>query len=161
MSKPSSPQQELILRLARGHPGISLSELAEQLSFGWGSLYYHIRKLRADRRLQVRSDGKRRRVYATDARTALPRQRLFYMSETARTIALAIIRSPGCSMRDLQASLDLTPRVIYYHVDKFVQQKLVTSDSATRYRGLRPSDRLFQALDIDVPKGRRKAKRAR
>ena len=142
----ASPQREAILRIIKKNPGITVSELAGHFDLGWSALYHHLDKLRAESELRTRRIGSRRLLYPATGKS-LPKKRVV-LGKTARIVASAIAKKPGCSMQDLLRGLDMTPRMLYYHVDNLIAGHLVTSSSPTRYRNLRPTARLHEGLGL-------------
>lgn len=159
-TKPSSgltSRQKAILKVIERNPGITVTELALRFDLGWGSFYYHLERLRERKLIKGRRVG--RRLYLQLAEAQAPRR--IVLGKTARIIAVAIVQSPGCSMADLLATLPLTPRTLYYHVDRLREAKLITAGSKTRYTNLRPTAKLFEGLGLVAPRARRGPRKTR
>jgi len=151
----ASPPRSEIYHAIKANPGITVTELAEQVQLGWGSVYHHLKKLRAAGQLRSRRVGKRRLLYVSDAKS-IPKRPLA-LGATAKAVASCIVRNPGGSIKDVMDELGLSPRMTYYHVEKLVEARLVTAGSRTRYVDLKPTARLFQTLGLSQGK-RRKAR---
>jgi predicted transcriptional regulator len=54
---PAHPTAQRILRLVRESPGLSVGELADRASLGYGATHYHVRRLQAEGLLQVNHAG--------------------------------------------------------------------------------------------------------
>ncbi|MEA3198838.1 MAG: hypothetical protein QOE90_266 [Thermoplasmata archaeon] len=147
-----SPVRREILRLVRTQPGIAVSELRSRLDAGWGSVHYHLTKLRMAGRIEVRSVGRVSLVYLPGAGQARHAKAVSLLrGPTARRIAEAVLASPGCSIPDLVVTTGESPRVVYYHVKRLAEVGVITSASRFRHVDLRPSRGLEKLLRKSRP----------
>ena len=142
-----------LLAAARSRPGLTLSEARDAIGASWGSLYRHLQRLEAAGRVRMQTVGRRRLLFATGEaepadQSSVMEGAALLRQPTARMVALSILMRPGRSVPEVAASLQLTPRVVYHHVQRLLSVGLIESSSQTRHRDLTPSARLAGALDV-------------
>ena len=98
--------------------------------------------------IQVVRAGRRRLVYPVAGGNAFERAAGdgIMRGGTARRIAKAIHDAPGRNVQDIAVDIGESPRVVYYHVRRLIEAKLVHSASETRHRDLQPTLRLAAIL---------------
>ncbi len=155
----SSPANQRILDAIRTRPGLTLSEAREMVNMSWGSLYRHLVRLEAAGLVRFQTVGRRRILFLTESEETLAQSPVaeaaaLLRQPTARTVAVSILMRPGRSVPEVAASLQLTPRVVYHHVQRLLAVGLISSSSQTRHRDLTPSPMLARALDVAEDKVR-------
>lgn len=150
-----SAARRRLLDLVHEEPGITISDLSARLGVGWGAFYHHLHQLEAAGLLQTRPEGRRCLVYPPGQRPAAhPHARSLLRSPTARSLALAILRQPRCTVQQLVASQSRSERVVYYHVRRLVDAGLVTTPGGARLRDLVGTPQLEQLLTETARPGR-------
>lgn len=148
----ASPVSQRLLTTARTRPGITLSEAREILNMSWGSLYRHLVRLEQAGLVRLQTAGRRRLLFPTGevetvVQPSVMEAAASLRQPTSRMIATAIILRPGRSVPEIAHSLQLTPRVVYHHVQRLLQMGLIASSSQTRHRDLTPTPLLLVALE--------------
>lgn len=140
-----SPQRKLILDVIKARPGIPVGELLASVSMGWGTLYYHLRKMRKAEMIQIVVSGRRRLIYpsAMPVAGAEASADSILWGETARKIASRIAQGPFTSVSALSEELGESPRVVYYHVKRLIQAGLVEAQRVRGTRDLRATPALL------------------
>ena len=149
----ASPMTQRLLAAARARPGLTLSELRESISTSWGSLYRSLQRLEALGMVRYQTVGRRKLLFVAgdpepSDQAVVMEAAAILRQPTARMVALSILMRPGRSVPDVAASLQLTPRVVYHHVQRLLAVGLIQSSSQTRHRDLAPSPKLSSALDV-------------
>lgn len=148
----ASPMCQRILALARARPGLTLSEARDSLATSWGSLYRHLARLERVGLIRMQTVGRRRLLFPSGAvevsvKVGVMEAAAFLRQPTARLVAVAIVLRPGRSVPEIAESLQLTPRVVYHHVQRLLAMGLIKSSSETRHRDLCANQLLNEALD--------------
>jgi DNA-binding MarR family transcriptional regulator len=149
----TSPVTQRLLAAARARPGLTLSELRESVSMSWGSLYRLLQRLEAEGLVRYQVVGRRKLLFVAGEpepldQSAVMEAAAILRQPTARLVALSILMRPGRSVPEVAASLQLTPRVVYHHVQRLIAVGLILSSSQTRHRDLAPTHVLAGALDV-------------
>lgn len=147
------PLRKRIYKAIEKSPGLPLSHLLERLDVGWSTLYRELQVLEDAGLIRSRKRGRHCLVFPADDEVAsnIPlTQTILLQGKTAREIASRIAKKPGQDMETLAEHLDLSPRVVYYHLRRLVEGKLVKSSSTTRYRDLSPTPTLNELLKAFV-----------
>lgn len=143
---PSGPRAT-ILALVAEQPGIALSELLAALGIGWGSLYHHIGKLQDAGAIEVRRKGRRSLVFPADGdSTRFGDEQGLLRGATVRRVAQAVLEHPGRNVLEISDALSITPRTVYYHVNRLLKAGLIRSGSRTRHQALSPEPHLARLL---------------
>lgn len=155
----ASPMSSRLLAVARGRPGLTLSEAREALCTSWGSLYRHLVRLQRAGLVRLQIVGRRRLLFPVgevevSVKPSVMEAAAFLRQPTARVIAVAIVLKPGQSVPDIAKSLSLTSRVVYHHVQRLLVMGLIQSSSQTRHRDLTPTQLLSDALEAAGSKPR-------
>lgn len=138
-----SPLRNEILGLVTRRPGIPLSQLRSDLPIGWGTLYHHVWRLCKDGKLETRTVGRRRLLYpAGVASEEFAAIQGLLRGKTVRKVATAVLSKPSLSFKELVETTGESDRVVYYHLKRLMDVKLVASSSKTRHFGLMPTDLL-------------------
>lgn len=143
------PLRKRIYKAIEKAPGLPLSHLLTRLDVGWSTLYRELNALEDAGLIASKKRGRHCLVYPAGeevtGRGALS-QTILLQGRTAREIAARIAKKPGQDMETLAEHLDLSPRVVYYHLRRLVEGKLIKSSSTTRYRDLAPTPALNELL---------------
>lgn len=144
------PLRRRIMKAVETAPGLPLSHLLTRLDVGWSTLYRELDQLEKAGLIKSRKRGRHCLVYPAvgdNAPVKVPlTQAILLQGKTAREIANRISKKPGQDMESLAEALELSPRVVYYHLRRLVEGKLVKSSSTTRYRDLAPTPVLQDLL---------------
>lgn len=143
------PLRKRIYKAIEKAPGLPLSHLLTRLDVGWSTLYRELEVLEDAGLIRSRKRGRHCLVFPSEdeSATAIPlNQTILLQGKTAREIATRIAKKPGQDMETLAEHLDLSPRVVYYHLRRLVEGKLIKSSSNTRYRELSPTPTLHELL---------------
>lgn len=143
------PLRKRIYKAIEKAPGLPLSHLLTRLDVGWSTLYRELEVLEEAGLVRSRKKGRHCLVfpYEDEVATSVPlSQTILLQGKTAREIAIRIAKKPGQDMEALAEHLDLSPRVVYYHLRRLVEGKLIKSSSTTRYRNLSPTPVLQELL---------------
>ncbi|GEM_PF-4730454 len=135
-----------LLDIVAKRPGISLTAITREMNTAWSGVYHHLRALEREGKVKRVTHGRRRLLYPINANQPDPVADGLLHGATARLIAQAIAEHEQLDIAQLEMVLDLKPRVAYYHVRKLLAAALITAGSTTRYRELRATQRLLQAL---------------
>lgn len=144
-----SPLRKQIMKAVQKAPGLPLSHLLTRLDVGWSTLYRELDVLVDAGLVKSRKRGRHCLVYPTEGEGGKPvpiSQAILLQGATAREIAARIAKKPGQNMETIAEHLDLSPRVVYYHLRRLVEARLVKSSSSTRYRDLSPTPLLKDLL---------------
>ena len=149
----ASPMTQRLLAAAKARPGLTLSELREDISTSWGSLYRLLQRLEGMGMVRYQTVGRRKLLFLTGEPESSEQSNVMEAAAilrqpTARMVAVSVLMRPGRSVPEIAASLQLTPRVVYHHVQRLLAVGLIHSSSETRHRDLGPSSRLASALDL-------------
>jgi len=150
------PARQQILEAVGRHPGISVSQLRREVGLGWGAFYHHLKKLRSLGLVRLRYVGAYRMAFLP--KTAAEGDASAFAAlqhETTRKVALAILRCPRTTIKQIVEATGESPRVVYYHVKQLLDGGLILSGSKTRHVDLRPSPQL-RALMAALGAGRTK-----
>lgn len=143
------PLRKRIYKAIEKAPGLPLSHLLTRLDVGWSTLYRELETLEGAGLIRSKKKGRHCLVFPAHedlaGRGALT-QTILLQGATAREIASRIARKPGQDMETLAEHLDLSPRVVYYHLRRLLEGKLIKSSSTTRYRDLAPTPALTELL---------------
>ena len=143
------PLRKRIYKAIEKAPGLPLSHLLTRLDVGWSTLYRELEELEGAGLIRSKKKGRHCLVFLADeeptGRVPLS-QTILLQGATAREIASRISKKPGQDMETLAEHLDLSPRVVYYHLRRLVEGKLIKSSSTTRYRDLAPTPALNELL---------------
>lgn len=143
------PLRKRIYKAIEKAPGLPLSHLLTRLDVGWSTLYRELGELENAGLVTSKKRGRHCLVFPSGqevaGRGALS-QTILLQGRTAREIAHRISKKPGQDMESLAEALDLSPRVVYYHLRRLVEGKLIKSSSTTRYRDLAPTPALNELL---------------
>lgn len=128
-------------------PWLTVGDLLERSGYRWGTLHYHLTVLLKEGSIRTVRDGRRRLIVPNGAKLDErgPADSLL-RGKTAREIAHLVCTRPCGSIEDLCNLVDKSPRVVYYHVKRFIEAGLIESSSATRHRHLQPTPALVKAL---------------
>lgn len=143
------PLRKSIFRAIEKAPGLPLSHLLTRLDVGWSTLYRELEVLENAGLVRSRKRGRHCLVFPADDEiaTSVPlNQTILLQGKTAREIAARVAKKPGQDMETLADHLGLSPRVVYYHLRRLVEGKLIKSSSTTRYRDLSPTPTLNELL---------------
>lgn len=148
-----SPMSQRLLAAARARPGLTLSEARDLLNTSWGSLYRHLVRLENAGLVRLEAAGRRRLLFPTGGveakvQPSVLQAAAFLRQPTSRLIATSIMEKPGRSVPEIAHALQLTPRVVYHHVQRLIMVGLITSSSQTRHRDLTPTAILPSALEM-------------
>lgn len=135
-----------ILQLVHEHPGLPVGEIQKRLQLSSGTVYYHLERLEAAGEIETRTAGRRRLVFPATTTPRDAQAQGILRGATSRHIAQHILQNPGVSTADLLAHTGETPRALYYHLKQLREARLITSTSPTRYRDLRPTEKLRAML---------------
>lgn len=149
----TSPVTQRLLAAARARPGLTLSELRESVNMSWGSLYRMLQRLESEGMVRYQVVGRRKLLFVAgepepQGQSVMMEAAAILRQPTARMVALSILMRPGRSVPEVAASLQLTPRVVYHHVQRLLAVGLIQSSSQTRHRDLGPAPVLAAALDV-------------
>lgn len=141
-------RSDRLLALVAAEPGLPVGEIARRLSVRDGTVYYHIARLQLAGRVRTVVKGRRRLVFPAGAAWEEMRTEAAALlrGRTVRHIALAILRQPGLSMRQLIPLVSDSPRAVYYHTKRLRAAGLIESATRTRYRNLEPTPLLRDLL---------------
>lgn len=142
-----TPERERLVAIIRERPWITVSDLMTASGLGWGTIDYHLGILTSAS--IVRRIRKGRRCFLVLSSAQLADDSAMHSAlkpKTGREIALAILETPGATIDELVKRLDMSPRVVYYHVSRLVQAGLVLKESETRLGRLTPAESLRQSL---------------
>lgn len=144
------PLRRRIMKAIETAPGLPLSHLLTRLDVGWSTLYRELDQLEKAGLIKSRKRGRHCLVFPAVGENAPVKvpltQAILLQGKTAREIASRIAKKPGQDMETLAEHLDLSPRVVYYHLRRLVEGKLIKSSSTTRYRDLTPTPVLQDLL---------------
>ena len=135
-----------LMHLVRERPGVTLSDARRELGVVWGVLAHHVHTLRRQGRIVTASARGRTLMFPAPTRAVDGLANAVALHGTARRIAAAIVRTPGISAPEVQMATGASRRSTYYHVQRLVAEKLVTSDGPRSHRDLRPSSMLVRCL---------------
>ena len=144
-----SPEAKRLLTAVRAAPGSTLSTLCRKAKMGWSTLYRALHALEDADLARAKKRGRHTLVYPAEsfpARKNAFSHAVLLQGATVRDIATRISNKPGQDMESLAEHFGLTPRVVYYHLRRLLEGKLIKSSSTTRYRDLVPTPALEEAL---------------
>lgn len=134
-----------ILAALHSNPGIHAGRLARLVGLSWNGTAYHLRKLRAARRVATLRVSNRR-LYFLPEDDVHARAASVLTSAAARTIAQAICREPGRDARGFATATGLSRRVVYHHAKRMRDISLVAAEGEPlRYR---PTPLLLQLMRL-------------
>lgn len=142
------PTRRRIADLVRARPGMTMSSVGRELSIAWGVLAHHLHTLARQERVVMLPARGRMLLFPAPARSVEGLASAAALQGTARTVALAILRSPGTSAAEVQMETGLSRRCTYYHVQRLLEEKLVTSEGPRCHRDLRPTPALVRWVDL-------------
>ena len=142
------PTRRRLAALVGERPGVTLSDARRELSIAWGLLAHHLQVLLRQGRVVTVAARGRTLMFPRPTPDAGRLGQGVALHGTARVIARAIVQAPGISASELQWVTGASRRSTYYHVQRLVGDKLVTSEGHRRPRDLRPTDLLVRALLI-------------
>lgn len=148
-----SEQRQLMLRVIRENPGISVGDLKAQMPFQWGSFYYHLDVLldKSFVKLEVDSfDLRRRHLYPAEGSMAemTAESPPTVLTPAAKEVALIIAANPGVDFARLVELAGIPPRTLHYHLKRLSENGLVQTESPTRYVGITPTPMLHGLLGL-------------
>lgn len=110
-----------LLEFVRHNAGERVETARRALGFSNGSMHYHLKVLVDRGLLKVYKDGPYARLYPAGPKVSpLP-----YVSPQRRRFIDLLCARPGLSQRDLAEALDLSERMVSYHVRALQQQGLL------------------------------------
>lgn len=139
----SEPRRRL-LRLVRKSPGIRVSDLQLDADMSAGSFYHHLRHLRRVGLLETRAEGAATRAYP--AGSEAPAEPGPLGSGTARDVARAVLKRPGCTSAEISARVGIAPRTARLHLQALRKAGLVERGTRGWTRHYAPTERLRAAL---------------
>lgn len=146
---PLSARGRRLLHYVRRNPGAVLRDLREMSGLGWGTFYLVLHELEEARLVRTKRQGRARFVYPAEMR--IPREpQADHLAPSTRRVALHIIRRPGMDMHLLMEEAGLSTRMAYHHVRRLVEGGFVETEAEGKYRGLRPTAKLFRLLGLDA-----------
>lgn len=140
--------RQQLVALVEEEPGVSISELADEIGLGWGATVYHLERLEAAGHLASRSEGKRRCFYRPGTQAAGQADALGLLrDERARSVAEHILEHPGATQSDVAEEIDTSSATVYRRVQKLADADLVESEKRGRCVRYEPTARLESLLD--------------
>lgn len=130
MSKLRDPtaKQNSILAIVAQRPGIHKSEICRSLGLSWGTLSYHLRRLKARGEMVIVASGRETRLFPP----RIPQAQFQMLARLHNPVDAAIIGqlsgAPTLRADDLSANLGLSLQVIRRHLATLVHEGLVTPD---------------------------------
>lgn len=137
----AQPTRRRIFDVVSKHPGASARDVQRIAGLGWGETAYHLEQL-TDGGVLRRERGGRRDYYFAAAMTWEDR-RLFQAlrSPAQRRLLLVLTESPGLTLSELRARLDLSLSTTSFHVRQLMSYSVIEgyrSGNLRRYRAMRP-----------------------
>lgn len=134
-------------QMIMARPGVSLRELARDLGVTWGTIKYHVTRLEAEGLVGTRVIGRHRVCYHMDVFDEyLADARAMLKEPTARRLAMYIVSHPDTNMQDVIANAQASPRMVYYHLKRFIDEGLISARQYG-YRSIGPTAKLYAALE--------------
>lgn len=144
--------RQRLVALVEDEPGVSLSELADELGLGWGATVYHLERLEDAGHLASRRAGKRRCFYRPGTRDAEQVDALGLLrDERARTVAEHILENPGTSQSDVADGIEASSATVHRRVEKLREADLVEAKRRGRCVAYAPTERLRSLVDEASP----------
>ena len=118
------------------NPGCTPSEISSQKNMKNGTVKYHVQMLEAQGKIILKRMGKYTRLFNTSkANSEQEKTVLAYIkNETSRNILCAIIEEPGMTNQRLSERFGLDKSSIHWHMERFLNDKLVTYEQDGRFK---------------------------
>lgn len=142
-----SSRRAEIIETIRRESGISTGRLRLLCGVSWGTLTYHLERLRAAGHVTIVTQGRHKHVFlADDVQPTPPAGDAVLSCAAARDIATAIMRAPGIGIVDAAGAAGVTHRMSYYHANALIRAGLVKPIARRKYHALFPSPALERML---------------
>jgi predicted transcriptional regulator len=114
-----TPQRAELLTIIQAAPGLTLSQLRERASFGWGSVYHHVGLLTRAGLIRTETSGRRLLVYPRDALDQVSPEASAAMTlegaraDSARQVARALLEAGPMSSAEIAHRTGLPYYTVY------------------------------------------------
>jgi predicted transcriptional regulator len=110
------------------NPGIHYRAILSDLDLPMGVLSYHLNRLEKGQHIKSRQDGMYRRFYIKSTRTEVK----FFLSEIQESILSVIKENQGISQSKIANKINVSRKVVNYHVNILDQAGLIYMESRGR-----------------------------
>ncbi|HUR67682.1 MAG TPA: winged helix-turn-helix transcriptional regulator [Candidatus Thermoplasmatota archaeon] len=136
-----------VLKLIKGSPGISLSDVAHKTGLAWGTAVYHLERLEKAGFITSEKNSGRRCYFPVGAVPREDRAGLGTLQqETTRDIAALVVARPGLTQAELCAGLGLSASAASKQVSKLESAGLVRREREWKTVKLHPEPTLATLL---------------
>jgi DNA-binding MarR family transcriptional regulator len=121
-------QRKRIMDYITENPGIHYRAILTGLDIPMGSLTYHLNRLEKAQFIRSRQDGMYRRFYVKSTRTEMK----FFLSDIQESILQVINENQGISQSKIANKINVSRKVVNYHVNILDQAGLIFIESRGR-----------------------------
>jgi predicted transcriptional regulator len=137
----------------RSNPGVHFSAVVDALALGRGQAQYHLRRLRESGRVAAEAVHGRTHYYPPESDPADRVALAVLRRETARDLLVVLSAREPCSPATLADDLGVARSTVEHHLDRLLEQGLVTKRVEDGTATLRVADRerVARLLDAVAP----------
>lgn len=121
-------QRKRILEFITDNPGIHYRAILDDLELPMGVLSYHLNRLEKGQYIKSRQDGMYRRFFIKSTRTEMR----FFLSGIQESILSVIKENQGISQSKIARKINVSRKVVNYHVNILDQAGLIYMESRGR-----------------------------
>ena len=121
----SGHKRRAVYNYIKDNPGHHYREIHRNLDIGRGTLSYHLKKLKEEGLISIKSEGYFKYYYIIEFGTSNPVKGL---TPTQKKIVRMMIKKPGLTNRDIAKKLNTTPENIVYHMKNLNDKGLVRTE---------------------------------
>lgn len=119
-----------IYDIIKSNPGMCIKDIARESEMGWGTVVYHISRLKRDNMIVISFSGKHRYLFENGGRYRQEERMLMSASKnetTARVIEF-IKNNPGTTQKGIGNALRCSSALVSWHVSKLEQAGMVSKE---------------------------------
>jgi DNA-binding transcriptional ArsR family regulator len=136
------------------NPGMTIADISEKMNMSRSTLRHHLNYLIKTNLVSVKVDRKHKRLYVSDSVGVKDKELLDILRQKIPFKIIMYLLYPGfCSKNELAKNLDVSPRVIHFHLKKLLDMKII-KPAEVKDGGIIISYKKTKQLLIKKPAGR-------
>lgn len=130
-----------IYELIRRSPGVHLRGVERGLGLSFGQVLYHLENLERNGLVDVRKDGGFKRYFVKNQVGRQEKDLIsMFRHDLPRRIAIMLLMKPGLAHHEMLDRLGVSPSTLSFHLQKMVEQDVLTRDRRGVERAYRVKD---------------------
>ena len=125
-----------ILNYIYANPGTTIARISDAQQIERGTVKYHLYKLESEGKIVFRKIGKFSRLFRNSGTFSDDEQKVIahLHNQNSRAILLLILDQPGITNQELTERLSIEKSAIHWHMDKFINDGLVSYNSDGKFK---------------------------